>query len=173
MGANDDGGEGFNSRLFLVNFPAREYVIMASGSPNPTPVGTFTISLTDVSEDDCPADATMLGEVVVGGSAPGFLEAPGDVDWFSVQLTAQTDYEIEVRGAANGAATPGQPTVVEIYNSMGLPHVTAENYVPNNAVEFSPPTDGIFYVAVTSAPFSPYRSTLPAGASDLSVIANS
>ena len=171
MGANDDGGEGFNARLFLVNFPAREYLIVVSGSPNESPVGTFTISLTDVSEDDYSADATNPGEVTVGGSALGVLEAPGDIDWFSVQLTAGTKYQIELRGVASGADAPGQPHLRAIRDNLILgEYLETEDYGQTNAVEFSPPDDGIYYIAVGSvAPYLPNRSTLPAGAYEVSV----
>ena len=156
MGANDDGGEGFNARLFLVNFPAREYVLAVSGAPNPSPVGTFTISLTDVSEDDYSADPSGAGALEIGEPGSGEIEAPGDVDWFALDLTAGTDYEIRVRGLASGDISPGQPTVAAVLDALGVPQWDSQVEGQSNVVEFSPQADATYYVAVTSvAPYYP------------------
>ena len=176
MGANDDGGEGFNARLFLVNFPAREYLIAVSGAPNPSPVGTFTISLTDVSEDDFSADATNAGALVVGGSVSGNLEAPGDVDWFAVSLTANAEYVVEVRGALTRDGTLGQPRVAGIHDSAGTMidgtsnNVGAHGSYRNTTREFTPSADGIHYIAAGSfTPYLPNKSDLPVGTYTISV----
>ena len=176
MGANDDGGEGFNARLFLVNFPAREYLIAVSGASNPSPIGTFTISLTDVSEDNYSANATNAGELAVNGSASGALEAPADVDWFAVELTAGTEYSIELKGAVTGDGTLGQPQLAGVYDGEsslieGTSHNgPARSGNQNTSAEFTPQIDGIHYIAATSlSPCLPNRSRLPAGTYTISV----
>ena len=180
MGANDDGGEGFNARLYLVNFPAREYVIVVSGSPNPSPTGTFTLSLTDVSTDDYSADSTNAGTLVVDGSVSGELEAPGDVDWFAIELTADTRYEVAVRGSATGDGTLPQALLAGIYDSEGvLAEGTASDdeysHGPRNStLDFTPESDGTYYIAVASqSPYKPNRSSIPAGTYAVSVTTGS
>ena len=176
MGANDDGGEGFNARLYLVNFPGTEYRIAVSGSPNPSPVGTFTVSLTDVSEDDYSADASNAGELTVGGYSEGDLEAPADVDWFAAELTADTSYQIEIRGKATSDGSLGQPRLAGIYDSEGNAVSgtgntgSAYSSDRNTSVEFTPDSNGVHYVAATSfSPYMPNRSRIPAGTYRVSV----
>ncbi len=178
MGANDDGGEGFNSRLFLVNFPAREYEIVVSGSPNPSPVGTFTISLADVSEDDYGADAENAGELSVGEAASGELEVPGDADWFAVELTEGTRYEVSVKGRATGDGTLAQARLAGIYDSNGtLIPGTANNFgssfgSSNATLDFTPGADGVYYIAAAGlSPYRPNRSDIPVGSYTVGITA--
>ena len=170
MGANDDGGEGFNARLYLVNFPANEYVITVSGAPNLSATGTFAISLTDVSQEDYSADSPNAGALGVGGNASGELETPGDVDWFAVELTSDTAYAAEVRGAATEDGSLGQPRLAGIYDGAGtLIDGTANDgaayaSADNTSLEFVPETDGTYYVAAASfSPYMPDSSRMPAG----------
>ena len=176
MGANDDGGQGFNARLFLVNFPGDEYLIAVSGSPNPSPVGTFIVSLTDVSEDDYSADESRAGALPVGGSADGRLEAPGDVDWFAVDLSANTTYRIQVTGAGSNGDSLEQPRLKGIYDGGGLLIPGAGNLDDGGSgarttnVEFTPLSDGAHYIAVAGiSPYLPNRSSTLTGAYRLGV----
>ena len=166
MGANDDGGEGFNARLFLVNFPASEYLIAVSGAPNPTATGTFVISLTEVSEDDYSADASNAGTVSTDAPAPGNLEVPGDEEWFAVELQVGVRYVIEVqgRGGPEYLQTPG---LVGIYDESGAlvdGTQAADDGPQRSLLYFTPASDGIFYIAVAGpSPYMPNRSVIPVG----------
>ena len=180
MGANDDGGKGFNARLFLVNFPGEEYRIAVSGSQNPSPLGTFTISLTDVSQDDYSADSGNEGALSVGGFVAGNLEVPGDVDWFAVDLVANTAYRVIVEGLETGDSPLGQPRLAGIFESgsQSISGTSADleglGSNRNNSPEFTPSSDGVYYIAVASfRPYMPNRSTLPAGPYRLSIEAES
>ena len=176
MGANDDGGEGFNARLYLVNFPATEYLVAVSGAPNPSGTGTFTISLTGVPEDDYSADTSSAGALIVGDSASGGLETPGDADWFAVELTAGVTYVIEVRGEDSGNGALEQPRLAGIFDGGGQPLHDASivgQAVSNDretSLEFTPGSDGTHYIGVAGPIlYMPNRSSLPVGSYSVSV----
>ncbi len=166
MGANDDAGEGFNARLFLVNFPASEYLIVVSGSPNPTATGTFKITLTDVSEDDYSAGLSNAGSISAERPSPGMLEVPGDEDWFAVDLEGGVRYVIEVQGRG-GAEYLREPLLAGVYDESGAlvdGTQAAVDGQQRSLLNFTPASDGTFYVAVAGpSPYWPNRSVIPAG----------
>lgn len=177
MGTNDDRGEGLNARLFLSNFPAREYVIVVSGSPNPTPIGTFTLSLTDVTSDDHPADSSTVRTLELGEPASGDIEAPGDVDWFAVDLTAGTPYNVSVRGIATEDGTVNQARLAGVYDSEDRPFVHSKNNMErveygfsDTEWEFLVAASGTYYVAASApSPYAPNRSDSPVGSYTVTV----
>ncbi len=169
-GANDDGGEGFNARLFLFNFPAGDYFITVGAAENPTALGTYAISLTDMSEDDYAAVADGAGSVLVGESVSGDIETPGDVDWIAVDLTAGAIYVIEIKGQLTGDGTLRGPRLQGIYDSEGsLVEGTGDGNaghgtVRNASLEFTPEDDGTYYIAAAGfRPYMPNRSDIPIG----------
>jgi len=99
--ADDNGGEGANSRLTFTATAAGTYYVSAGASGSGT--GTYTLSVADVTPDDFAAGTDTTGAVVVGGSAAGEVEAPSDRDWFAVTLEAGRTYQLDLEGAGSGA----------------------------------------------------------------------
>ncbi|MDE2779234.1 MAG: hypothetical protein OXI91_06110 [Chloroflexota bacterium] len=166
MGANDDGGEGFNAQLFMVNFPAIEYLIAVSGAPNPTATGTFAISLTDVTEDDYSAGVNDAGMLFLDEPSCGALEAPGDEDWFAVTLDASVTYVVEARGC-EGPDSLRHPHLAGIYDQEGAlvdGTLAPADGSPRSQLSFTPAGSGVFYFAVVgTSPYMPNLSVLPVG----------
>ena len=176
MGANDDGGEGFNARLFLSNFPGREYLIVVSGAPNPSDTGTFALSLTDMGQDDYPDGAEWAGALEVGGAIMGEVEVPGDVDWFEVELVANTQYTLEIKGSATDEGTLDMPRLAGIFDCCETLIEGTPNYIgdsrgrSNTTLDFIPQDDGIYYIAVSGlSPYLPNRSSIPVGTYTVSI----
>ncbi|MCY4562868.1 MAG: hypothetical protein OXE40_00125 [Gammaproteobacteria bacterium] len=93
------------------------------------------------------------GELVVGGSATGEIEEPGDEDWFAVDLAAGIAYRIDVEGAATGSGTLEDPDLEGVYGSGGRyisgVAIDDDGGEGRNAVGFlTARSDGTHYVAV-------------------------
>ncbi|MGC4119685.1 MAG: hypothetical protein QM765_34960 [Myxococcales bacterium] len=101
------------------------------------PIGTFTLTVTQVGTDDHGNTATLATPLALGTAASGVLEYRGDQDWFAVSLTAQHVYRVDVvpsgftarvqvlQGATSilSAATSGGPVQFRAASS-GLHHLS-------------------------------------------------
>jgi len=69
------------------------------GSVTATGVGRYVVAAADVTPvDDGKAGVSATGRVVVGGSATGTVDMPGDRDWFAVDLAARQPYRFRLTG---------------------------------------------------------------------------
>ena len=94
-GSDDDSGEGYNSYLEFSAPGTATYHIAAGAHAAHT--GSYRLSVQEVT-DDYPATTATGAVVQVGGSATGEIEAPGDTDWFAVELSAGREYLIDLEG---------------------------------------------------------------------------
>ena len=175
-GGNDDAGEGLNARLFLVNFPGGEYQVVVSGAPNPNDTGTYTFSLMEIVSDDYSAGPDTAGELMVGGSAVGNIEYPGDADWFAVDLVAGVEYTVQIQGVLSGAGTLAAPRFTGIYDSQAMLLDDTSNdhqnsgIVSDSRMTFTPASTAIYYIGVSGHNiYEPHRSTAPVGTYTVSV----
>ena len=144
---NDDGGVGFNSRLFFEPESAGTYYIAASlfsGDP-----GTYRVSVAEV--DDHPAGTGTTGTVAVGGSATGEIERSGDLDWFAATLDAGKRYRIDLEGSFTNAGTLRNPYLRGVHDADGnLIGGTTDNNGGaglNSRLFFEPESAGTHYIA--------------------------
>ena len=129
----------------------------------------------DSSDDDLPGDSSTTGEVTVGDTATGEINAEGDIDWFRVSLLASETYHIDMRGKWGGEwalvdgevvfVSPGtlnDPKLNGIYgsDSVLIPGSDAEvsgndrgdssEGLNSRISSFSPSADGVYYIAAAS-----------------------
>jgi Ca2+-binding RTX toxin-like protein len=94
------------SDFFLVNVPTTQSGVYGgniSFTTNDPDEGQFDFAVrASVIADDFAGNSSTIGSLVVGGSATGQIGAPGDQDWFGVQLTAGTVYSFEIERASQG-----------------------------------------------------------------------
>ena len=143
------GGMGYNSRVFFTATEAGTYYVAAGAYGNEE--GTYTLSVTDVTDIADDIGTVTSGAVVVGGSSTGEIEAPNDRDWFAVTLNAGKTYRVDLEGSATGAGSLWDPYLYGIYDAGG-------NYIPgtydddggavlNSRVRFTATEDATYYVA--------------------------
>ena len=96
---NDNGGGGWNSRVYFDATTDGTYYVAAGSRVSITGsyTGTYTLSVAAL-EDDFAAAPSTSGVVTVGGSATGEIEEYGDRDWFAVVLSTGTRYQIDLEG---------------------------------------------------------------------------
>ena len=164
---DDDGGQGYNSRVtFTATESATHYIAAGAYSGQ----GTYELEVTDTSpvespttdgagpvseleNQDLPADTTTTGMIVPMRSwsspqAIGNIQEPGDVDWFAMTLKADHHYHINV---IQPRERPSGIEVTGIYDSNGT-------LVSTNRWDFSPNADGTYFVAIAS-PENPITGT--------------
>ena len=110
-----------------------------------------------VFSDDCSADIDT-GCAVAGPheTIRGELEIRGDVDWYAVELDADVEYWIHIKGKGREYATGftvGNPALKSVYDSVGnkIPGTAADNGTVHydSLLKFTPTETGTHYVAVT------------------------
>ena len=152
---NDDGGAGYNSRVtFTATEDATYYV--SAGGVNSYVEGTYTLSVTDVTDeitasDDFTAGTDTAGTVTVGGSATGEIEFGGDRDWFAVTLEAGKTYRFDLEGSGTDAGSLSNPYLRGIHDADGdlIAGTTNNNGGAryNSRVGFTATEDATYYVS--------------------------
>nr|CRH07116.1 Exported protein of unknown function. Containing Cadherin domains [Candidatus Magnetococcus massalia] len=131
---------------------------------------TLTIYVADVlepgqtntseSSSDFSENSSTQGSILSGYSVTGSVGQSGDRDWFAVQLTAGTQYRIDLAGADSGQGTLANPTLYGIYNSASSYQSGSwdgNSGLGFNAQEsFTPSSSGIYYLAAGGSELGSY-----------------
>ena len=145
---DDDGGEGYNSRLEFSAPGTATYYIAAGAHAAHT--GSYRLSVQEVT-DDYPATTATGAVVQVGGSATGEIEAPGDTDWFAVELSAGREYQLDLEGWRTDRGSLEDPVLLGIYDGGGtlINGATDDDGGEglNSRVRFEAPETGTYYIA--------------------------
>ena len=145
--ADDDGGQGYNSRVtFTATESGTHYIAAGAYSGQ----GTYEVEVTDTSPpiegqdpnsedppdsqepdqstpqtvsepagEDFSANTSTSGRVAVGSSAIGEIENAGDQDWFAVELEAGKTYQIDMSGVPTGGGTLPRGNLHGVYDAEG------------------------------------------------------
>ena len=148
VGSDDDGGEDYNSRLDFSAPGTATYHIAAGAHAAHT--GSYRLSVEEVA-DDYPATTATGAVVQVGVSATGEIEAPGDTDWFAVELSAGREYQIDLEGWRTDRGSLEDPVLLGIYDDDGtLINGAGDDDGGaglNSRVRFEAPATGAYYIA--------------------------
>ena len=143
---NDDGGVGYNSRVYFTAGADATYYVAAGDFGYGQ--GTYTLSVMEVPND---AGTGTTGTVAVGGSATGEIDYAGDQDWFAVTLEAGKTYRIDLKGLSTGDGTLPDPYLRGVHDADGnLLAGTTDDYSGvhyNSRVYFTAGADATYYVA--------------------------
>ena len=151
---DDHAGVWDNSRVYFTPAEGATYYVSAGGHRNAT--GTYTLTVNETPDDDYAEDRTTTGRVVVGGSATGTIEVPGDDwDWFAVELEAGQAYRFDLEGSATGGGTLRDPYLFAIYDSEERYQSGTYNDNSgvglNSRVDFAAAEGATYYVVVASS----------------------
>ena len=146
---NNNGGTGKNARVEFT--PTESGTYYASAYAYQEFVGTYKLSVTDLTKDDFTADTSTTGTVAVGGSATGRINSAGDKDWFAVELVAGTTYRFDLEGSPSGDGTLADPYLRGIHDSNGdrIAHTTNDDGGTgfNSRVSITASESGTHYVS--------------------------
>ena len=145
---NDDGGEGYNSRLEFIAPATTTYYIAAGARAAHT--GSYRLSVDEVA-DDYPASTATGAAVTVGGSSTGTIERPGDADWFVVELIEGSEYRIDLEGWRTDRGSLEDPYLLGIHDLDGelIPGTANDDGGNglNSRVVFEAAYTGVYYIA--------------------------
>ena len=117
----------------------------------PGPGGRANVSEGD--GEDLPEGTTTTGEVDVGGSVTGNVDRDTDVDWFRVELEADTRYQFDVEGTDTGRGNLADPFLWGLYDAGGQAISGARSndggVGKNGRVIYTPTADGTYYIAAS------------------------
>ena len=117
----------------------------------PGPGGRANVSEGD--GEDLPEGTATTGEVDVGGSVTGNVDRDADVDWFRVELEADTRYQFDVEGADTGRGNLADPFLWGLYDAGGQAISGARSndggVGKNGRVIYTPTADGTYYIAAS------------------------
>ena len=151
--ADNDGGEGNNSRVTFTASETGTYYIAAGAYSGR---GTYELG---VSLDKYGDDVDTAGTVHVGGTATGRIQYEGDRDWFAVTLEAGKTYLFDMEMDSESLAyylaahLRAGVYVSAIYNSDGtLNPGTYDRFSADrhSQLAFTPEADGTYYVEATT-----------------------
>ena len=169
--ADDDGGQGKNSRTTFTAEETDVYYVGVGGDGNHKGTYTVTVSVDDLTRSelksrsepkgqDFPEDVSTQGRVKVGDSVTGkteYSEEGPDYDWFAVDLEIGKTYRFDLRGLGTGDGTLVDPVIGGIYDARGnLIDDTTNEYnddlnTLNARVFFKAPETATYYVDVGTA----------------------
>lgn len=127
LARNDDGGEGYNSRLEFTAAETGTIYIAAGGYGSRE--GSYTVEATlvtpaptpdpaPVNGDDYGTDFETAGRIEVGASVTGNIEEARDADWFAFDVAAGGTYEIDMPGSVTGGGDLSD-TFIWVRDSQG------------------------------------------------------
>ena len=127
--------------------------VLGSSGFRTVPGGTYTLSVTEATDDDYASSIGTDGEVAVGSSVNGSMDFFRDYDWFAVTLEANRTYRFDLEGNSTGEAPAWRaPNIDGIYDANGdlMPGTRDDGaaFQANVRTEFTPTTDGTYFAAV-------------------------
>lgn len=116
--SNDDGGTGLESLLQYTASSTGTYYIEA-GSFRTTDLGTYSLSVaaTGTNSGDIAGDSSTTSTIAAGGSVTSDLNPAGDTDWFRFDVTAGSEYRIDLVGVGSGELSDPLVRVVDASGS--------------------------------------------------------
>ena len=138
-------------RVFFSPSADGTYYLATSGVGEST--GSYTLTVTSVA--DIPANTTTTARVPVNNGRWGYIETPGDTDWFEVTLDAGTSYRIDLQGLDFGLGELVDTKLISIRDSNGA--VVADTEADSGGrgqdarLDFVPDTSGRYYIEAGSA----------------------
>ena len=146
LARDDDGGDGLNAFLEHTAAVAGPHYVEARGFVDEAQ-GRYAISITPGEIGASPDTAQPL--MANGDPRTSFIGAPGDVDWFVIEMIEGRPYRINVESAEpGGLADP----MLTLYDATGT-QVAADDDGGrglNAYLTFASPTGGPYFVGVSS-----------------------
>ncbi|KAF0165884.1 MAG: Ig family protein [Rhodocyclaceae bacterium] len=143
------------ARLFVatsVPTAAPDIVVRVQASDGSLVTSDDFVIRTPAAGDDFAATTATTGSVAAGSFARGNINAPGDVDWFSVVLTNGDSYSVDLRGASSALGTLVDPVLLGLYDSSGVAVSSdvARDYIGTESrLNYSATASGTYYIAAS------------------------
>lgn len=150
LASNDDSGDGLNSALDFVPQSGGDVFVEAHAFDD-AQTGTYTLSLKveNLPPDPAGGDAHSAAGMNLEHETNADIGYPGDHDWYRIRLEAGQSYRFMLNGAGN---SPLADPVVKVHDAQGVEIASDDDGGEglNAYLEFTAPSDGVYYVEATS-----------------------
>jgi len=121
VGTDDDGGPGLNSMLSVTADASESYYI-GVGSYSDAYEGDYTVSstLTSQTGGDVPGDASTTASLEVGQSLIGVIDAPGDTDWYGINVIQGRTYELVMEAGGPDPISDAYLAILDLQGNVQL-----------------------------------------------------
>ncbi len=157
VASNDDGGPGLDSRITYTT-TGTFYIVAKAFS---TGSGTHTLTTQDLGlpiiagievdegSTDAGGDVSTTDSLIPGDTFQGTLDSATDIDWIAIDLTAGTEYTIDLQGSGGGSQTLDDGFLV-LRDANGNFVVQDDNSGPvdDARLVYTPSSSGTFFVEV-------------------------
>lgn len=99
--------------------------------------------------DDFLANTSTAGSISAGHSVTGLIQAPGDSDWFSINLQAGTHYVFELNGAPSDDGTLADPYLQLLSPSGAVIRVNDDGDTLNAKIEYTAISSNTYYLGAS------------------------
>lgn len=123
--------------FFVDHFNSMSQFQDAGSSPVP-----YTLTLASVA-DDYYSNISTSGSVSVGGSASGTIDTAGDVDWFKIDLTANSLYRV-----SHSLGYFGWLNIMDADGNSLTSGIYADSDSSGNALGFMPKISGTYFIEI-------------------------
>ncbi|MGG7566062.1 pre-peptidase C-terminal domain-containing protein [Rhodovulum sp. DZ06] len=139
----DGGAGGLDAALSFTADRTRVHYVSAGAGPEGGD-GGYTVAATVA--DDHGDDGASATAVLRGDEAYGYIETPGDEDWFTVELRARRGYELESYLSRDSYG----PVTLDLLDGFGRPVAGFGPGAPGEQLRegFTVPEDGTYFMRV-------------------------
>ena len=139
-----DGALSADAAVSVAVTDAPEQTIAAPADPE------ILQTVSELAGEDFSRNISTAGRIVVDDTATGNIGTRGDRDWFAVELVADREYRIDLRGSPTGDGTLSDPYLRGIYDAEGalISGTTNDDGGAdyNSRVTFTPTETGAYYI---------------------------
>ena len=108
-------------------------------------------TVSELAGEDFSTNISTAGRIVVDDTATGNIGTRSDRDWFAVELVADREYQIDLRGSPTGDGTLSDPYLRGIHDAEGtlISGTTNDDGGAgyNSRVTFTASETGTYYIA--------------------------
>ena len=142
-----DGSETTNTTVTINVTDVEETVDPPAADEDQTALQTVS----EPEDEDFSDDTSTSGRVTVDEAATGDIDTWGDRDWFAIDLVADHEYQIDLRGSPTRDGTLSDPRLYGIHDADGNLIAGTKNDdwggTYNSRVTFTATETGTFYIA--------------------------
>lgn len=148
---NDDGGNGLESQITYTPMTSGTYFLDVKAYSTQTGSYVLRGSSAGGVQTEVPGDASTGFSISAGQTISGTLDFDRDTDWYRVNFTAGTTYQLDLKGAPSGAGTIIDP-LVRIYNSNGVLQDSDDDGGTGleSLLQYTPTVSGTYYISAES-----------------------
>ena len=155
IGRDDDSGLGFGASLLAEERAGTYFIVATDSSGDETGRYTLAVSPVDLTED-VPGNTASRAQLSASGERGGLYDVEGDEDWYRVELSAGTLYDITLEAEGLRGTPAMADPLLRVVDSSGAVVASDDDGgrtgLDSALTGFSVPSGGRYYLVATAYP---------------------